>query len=127
TTQGFWLLTIGFFVCGFHVTFIGLHLPSYVADKAIGMPFFGAPISPIELGGWAIGLVGLFNLAGSLIWGWLRGRHPRKDMLALLYALPALAFVFFLELPLSWVSVLVFSAVLGVLWIGTTLPPGRVV
>ena len=118
-TQGFWLLTIGFFVCGFHVTFIGLHLPPYISDHAIGMSFFGRPISPIELGGWAIGLVGLFNILGSLLWGWLGGRHPRKDMLALLYALRALAFVLFLALPLSWVSVLLFAASLGFLWLGT--------
>src|SRR5437879_7813934 len=58
--QGFWLLTIGFFVCGFHVTFIGLHLPSYISDKAVGMSFFGTPVSPLEIGGWAIGLVGRF-------------------------------------------------------------------
>src|SRR5580704_15244543 len=44
-TQGFWLLTIGFFVCGFHVSFIGLHLPSYISDKAVGMSFFGTPVS----------------------------------------------------------------------------------
>jgi MFS family permease len=118
-TQGFWLLTIGFFVCGFHVTFIGLHLPPYIADKAVGMSLFGRPVSPIELGGWAIGLVGLFNIAGSLIWGWLGSRHPKKDMLALLYALRALAFVMFLALPLSWVSVLLFAASLGFLWLGT--------
>ena len=48
---GFWLLTIGFFVCGFHVAFIGLHLPSYISDKAVGMSFFGTPISALELGG----------------------------------------------------------------------------
>jgi MFS family permease len=118
-TQGFWLLTIGFFVCGFHVTFIGLHLPPYIADKAVGMSLLGHPISPLELGGWAIGLVGLFNIAGSLIWGWLGSRHPKKDMLALLYALRALAFVIFLALPLSWVSVLLFAASLGFLWLGT--------
>ncbi|TMJ54430.1 MAG: MFS transporter [Alphaproteobacteria bacterium] len=118
-TQGFWLLTIGFFVCGFHVSFIGLHLPSYISDNAIGMAFFGRPISAIELGGWAIGLVGLFNIAGSLLWGWLGGHHLRKDMLALLYALRALAFVVFLALPLSWVSVLLFAASLGFLWLGT--------
>jgi MFS family permease len=118
-TQGFWLLTIGFFVCGFHVTFIGLHLPAYISDKAVGMTFFGMRVSPLELGGWAIGLVGLFNLAGSLIWGWLGTRHPKKDMLALLYALRALAFVMFLALPLSWVSVLLFAAALGFLWLGT--------
>jgi MFS family permease len=118
-TQGFWLLTIGFFVCGFHVTFIGLHLPSYISDKAVGMSFFGNAVSPIELGGWAIGLVGLFNIAGSLIWGWLGSQYPKKDMLALLYALRALAFAIFLVLPLSWVSVLLFSASLGFLWLGT--------
>src|SRR6266404_4169412 len=43
-TQGFWLLTIGFFVCGFHVTFVGLHLPSYISDKAVGMSFFGSRV-----------------------------------------------------------------------------------
>ena len=118
-TQGFWLLTIGFFVCGFHVTFIGLHLPPYIADKAVGMSLFGTKISAFELGGWAIGLVGLFNLAGSLIWGWLGNSYPKKDMLALLYALRALAFIMFLVLPLSWVSVLLFSAALGFLWLGT--------
>jgi MFS family permease len=118
-TQGFWLLTIGFFVCGFHVTFIGLHLPAYISDKAIGMSFFGRPVSALEIGGWAIGLVGLFNLAGSLIWGWAGSRYPKKDMLALLYALRALAFVMFLALPLSWISVLLFSAALGFLWLGT--------
>jgi len=118
-TQGFWLLTIGFFVCGFHVSFIGLHLPSYISDNSIGMSFFGRPISALELGGWAIGLVGLFNIAGSLIWGWLGGQHLRKDMLALLYALRALAFLLFLALPLSWISVLLFAAALGFLWLGT--------
>src|SRR5215813_647750 len=118
-TYGFWLLTVGFFVCGFHVSFIGLHLPSYISDKAVGMSFFGTPISPLELGGWAIGLVGLFNIVGSLMWGWLGSKHQKKDMLALLYALRALAFVMFLALPLSWMSVLLFAASLGFLWLGT--------
>ena len=118
-TQGFLLLTIGFFVCGFHVTFIGLHLPPYIADNSIALSFFGHSMSPIELGGWAIGLVGLFNIFGSLVWGWLGGHHPRKDMLALLYALRALAFVLFLALPLSGISVLIFAASLGFLWLGT--------
>jgi MFS family permease len=106
-------------VCGFHVSFIGLHLPAYISDHAIGMSFLGRPISAIELGGWAIGLVGLFNIAGSLAWGWLGGRHSRKDMLALLYAARALVFLLFLLLPLSWVSVLAFAAALGFLWLGT--------
>ena len=118
-TPGFWLLTIGFFVCGFHVTFIGLHLPAYISDKAVSMSLFGRPVSAVELGGCAIGLVGQFNLAGSLIWGWLGSRYAKKDMLALLYALRALAFVMFLALPLSWLSILGFAASLGFLWLGT--------
>jgi MFS family permease len=115
----FWLLTFGFFVCGFHVAFVGLHLPPYIADKAVGMSLLGTTLSPMELGGWAIGLVGLFNIFGSLLWGWLGGRYKRKDMLALLYLLRALTFAGFLVLPLSWVSVLLFSAALGFLWLGT--------
>ena len=118
-TQGFWLLTIGFFVCGFHVTFIGLHLPAYISDQAVAMSLFGTKVSAFELGGWAIGLVGLFNIAGSLIWGWLGNWYLKKDMLALLYALRALAFVIFLALPLSAASVLLFAASLGFLWLGT--------
>ena len=55
-TPEFWLLTVGFFVCGFHVTFIGLHLPAYISDNAVGMSVFGRPVSALELGGWAVGL-----------------------------------------------------------------------
>ena len=115
----FWLLTFGFFVCGFHVAFIGLHLPPYISDKGVALTAFGETISPIELGGWAIGLVGLFNIAGSLMWAWLGGRYKKKDMLALLYLLRALVFAAFLAIPLSWVSVLMFAAALGFLWLGT--------
>lgn len=117
--RGYVLLMIGFFVCGFHVAFVGLHLPSYISDAAVTMSFLGAPISAIELGGWAIGLVGLFNIFGSITWGWLGGIFPRKDMLALLYGLRSLAFLLFLMLPLNWVSVLIFAATLGFLWLGT--------
>lgn len=119
TTRGYWLLLVGFFVCGFHVTFIGLHMPAYISDKAVGLTLFGVSISPLELGGWAVGLVGLFNIAGTLLWGWLGGKYLKKDMLALLYALRALAFLMFLMLPLSGASVLLFSASLGFLWLGT--------
>ncbi|GEO18185.1 MFS transporter [Microvirga aerophila] len=115
----FWLLTVGFFVCGFHVAFVGLHLPSYISDKAVAMIVFGKTVSPLELGGWAIGLVGLFNIAGSLLWAWLGGRRKRKDMLALLYLLRSLVFVLFLILPLSATTVLAFAAALGFLWLGT--------
>jgi MFS family permease len=118
-TSSYVLLSIGFFVCGFHVSFVGLHLPAYISDHAIAMPFFGRAITPLEFGGWAIGFVGLFNIFGSMMWGWLGGKYPRKDMLALLYALRALSFLVFVMLPLSWMSVLLFAATLGFLWLGT--------
>jgi MFS family permease len=118
-TRSFWLLTTGFFVCGFHVAFVGLHLPAYIADQGVSLTLFGDYISPVALGGWAIGLVGLFNIAGSVMWGWLGGKHKRKDMLALLYLLRAGVFILFLILPLSAASVLIFAAMLGFLWLGT--------
>jgi MFS family permease len=117
--RSFWLLTIGYFVCGFHVAFVGLHLPAYIADKSVSMTFFGTPVSPIEMGGWAIGIVGLANILGAMLWGWLGGIYQKKNMLVLLYFLRAMAFLLFLVLPLSWVSVLVFAASLGFLWLGT--------
>ncbi len=118
-TRSFWLLTIGFFVCGFHVAFVGIHLPSYIADKGIGLTLFGEHISPVALGGWAIGLVGLANIGGAILWGWLGGRFQRKNMLALLYLLRALVFLLFIVTPLSGASVLIFAATLGFLWLGT--------
>jgi len=96
-----------------------LHLPAYISDKGVGMTALGVTVSPLELGGWAIGLVGLFNIFGSLMWAWLGSRHKRKDMLALLYLLRAAVFAVFLIVPLSWVSVLAFAAALGFLWLGT--------
>src|SRR5205085_2821786 len=62
-TQGFWLLTIGFFVCGFHVAFIGLHLPSYISDHAVSLSSFGHPVSTVELGGWGAGR--LYDIQGN--------------------------------------------------------------
>jgi len=116
---GYWLLVLGYIVCGFHVTFVGTHLPPYISDQGVGLTLGALRISPAELGGWAIGLVGLFNIAGAIIWGWLGGRYPRKDMLTLLYLLRSLAFLAFLLAPLSGVSVLLFAGTLGFLWLGT--------
>ena len=117
--RGFLLLTLGFFVCGFHVAFVGLHLPAYISDQGIALKFLGLDITPAQLGGWAIGMVGLFNVVGSVMWGWLGGKYQRKDMLALLYLLRALVFLLFLILPLTPFSVLLFAATLGFLWLGT--------
>src|SRR5258708_5822109 len=81
------LLVIGYFVCGFHVAFVGGHLPAYISDKGIGLALFGIKLSPAELGGWAIGMVGLFNIAGAILWSSMGNRFQRKHRLSLLYLL----------------------------------------
>ena len=113
------LLVIGYFVCGFHVAFVGGHLPAYISDKGIGLSLFGLNLSPAELGGWSIGMVGLFNIAGSILWSTLGGRFQRKNLLALLYLLRSVVFLGFVLAPLSAASVLTFAAALGFLWLGT--------
>lgn len=117
--RSYLLLVLGFFVCGFHVAFVGGHLPAYISDKGIGLSIFGIQLSPAELGGWSIGMVGLFNIAGSIIWSQLGGRYQRKSMLALLYFLRSLVFLAFVVTPLSAASVLAFAGALGFLWLGT--------
>jgi MFS family permease len=113
------LLVVGYFVCGFHVAFVGGHLPAYVSDKGIGLSLFGMTLSPAELGGWAIGMVGLFNIAGTILWSALGSRHKRKNLLSLLYLLRSLVFLGFVLAPLSAASVLIFAAALGFLWLAT--------
>ena len=113
------LLMVGYFVCGFHVAFVGGHLPAYISDKGIGLSLFGVNLSPVELGGWSIGLVGLFNIAGSILWSSMGVRYQRKNLLSLLYLLRAGVFLAFVLTPLSAASVLTFAAALGFLWLGT--------
>jgi MFS family permease len=113
------LLVVGYFVCGFHVAFVGGHLPAYISDKGVGLSLFGTELSPAELGGWAIGMVGLFNIAGAIIWSSLGGRYKRKNLLTTLYLLRSLVFLAFIVAPLSAASVLMFAAALGFLWLGT--------
>jgi predicted MFS family arabinose efflux permease len=107
--KGFWLLTAGFFVCGFQVVFVATHLPAFLADR--GMPSW--------VGAWTLALVGLFNIIGSYSCGWLGGRYSKKNLLALLYTLRSFVFILFMIMPLSETSVLLFGALLGLLWLGT--------
>ena len=118
-SRSYVLLTIGYFVCGFHVAFVGGHLPAYISDKGIGLSLWGIELSPAELGGWSIGMVGLFNIVGSILWSMLGGKYQRKNLLSLLYLLRSLVFLAFVLAPLSAASVLVFAGALGFLWLGT--------
>jgi MFS family permease len=111
------LLVAGFFVCGFQIAFITVHLPPYLAD--IGMPAM--------IGGYAIGLIGLFNIFGSITSGVLTGHLPKRFILAVLYLTRSAAIAVFILLPPSVPSVLIFSAVMGFLWLSTVPPTQQLV
>ncbi|WP_298813763.1 MFS transporter [uncultured Roseibium sp.] len=111
-TRGFILLTIGFFVCGFHVAFITVHLPPYIADLGLD-PAWGAT---------AIALIGLCNIVGSLAAGYIGGRYSKPIFLSLIYIGRSIAIFTFIMLPITPFSVLVFAGVMGLLWL-STIPP----
>ena len=108
-SKSFNLLTLGFFVCGFHVTFVAVHLPAFIEDE--NLPFW--------VGGWALALIGLFNIVGTLYFGYLGDRLSKKNLLALLYSLRSLLFLVFIFLPKTELTVLLFACVLGILWLST--------
>ena len=107
--RGFVLLTSGFFVCGFHVAFIQVHLPPYLVDLGL------AP----SLGAWSIATVGLFNVAGAYFSGVLGGHFSKKYLLSGIYLGRAAVIALFLLLPVTPVTVLLFSAAMGLLWLST--------
>lgn len=109
THSGFWYLTAGFFVCGFQVAFISVHLPAYLLDVKM-TPAVGAT---------ALALIGLFNIAGSFVAGYLGGRFSKKYLLSGIYSLRAVIIALFLVLPVSPVTVYLFAAGIGFLWLGT--------
>jgi MFS family permease len=107
--RAFWLLTMGYFVCGFQVVFIGAHLPSYVLDKGL----------TANTGMLALALIGLFNIFGTYGFGLAGGRWSKKKLLAAIYFARSIVIVLFLLAPLSHASVAVFAAAMGLLWLGT--------
>ena len=107
--RSFQLLMAGYFVCGFQVVFIGVHMPSYLKDNGL---------SP-QVASYALGLIGLFNIAGTYAAGMLGQRLPKKNILAFIYLARAAAIALFLLVPLSPASVYVFSSVMGLLWLST--------
>jgi predicted MFS family arabinose efflux permease len=110
--RSFWFLFFGFFVCGLHVSFLGIHLPGFVASCHL----------PAAVGAGAISLIGLFNIAGSLGAGELSSRWKRRELLVAIYASRGVVMTIFLFSPKTTTSVLIFSAVMGLLWL-STVPP----
>jgi MFS family permease len=106
-----WLMA-GYFVCGFQVVFIGVHMPSYLKDHGLGP----------EVASTALALIGLFNVIGTYTAGTLGQRMPKKHILSAIYFGRSIAISLFLIAPLTPTSVYLFSAVMGVLWL-STVPP----
>ncbi|MDM4765502.1 MFS transporter [Pelomonas sp. SE-A7] len=115
--RSFQLLMAGYFVCGFQVVFIGVHMPSYLKDHGL---------SP-QVATYALALIGLFNVFGTYAAGTLGQRIPKRYLLSGIYALRSVAIVAFLLAPLTPMSVYIFSAVMGVLWLSTVPPTNAVV
>jgi predicted MFS family arabinose efflux permease len=105
----FALLTAGFFVCGFQLVFIGVHLPSYLRDHAMGP----------EVAVVSLALIGLFNIFGTLTAGWMGARFPKRYCLSAIYLGRSIVTVLFLLAPVTPWSAYLFAAALGFLWLST--------
>ena len=112
SNRSFQLLTLGFFVCGFHVAFIATHLPGVVAACQL----------PPAVGAWSLAVIGLFNIIGSFSMGWAVSRWRMKSLLSLVYTARALAVIVFMLVPKTEAVMLVFAAVIGLTYL-STVPP----
>jgi MFS family permease len=107
--KGFHLLFWGYFVCGFHIALLTVHLPSFVTDGGLR----------VEHGMTALALIGLFNVIGTFSAGWLGGRFSKKYLLSGIYAIRAVLISMLVFLPLTPVNLYVFACGIGLLWLGT--------
>jgi MFS family permease len=106
------LLVLGFFTCGFQLGFVTIHLPSYLMDRGLSA----------EIGGWTLGLIGLFNIVGAMTSGYLGGFLPKRYILSFIYFTRALAVVALITLPASPAVTLIYGAVTGLMWL-SSIPP----
>jgi len=109
SSRDYILLTIGFFVCGLQLVFITTHLPTYIRDAGLSE----------EIASWSLSLIGLFNIVGAFVCGWLGGIISKKKTLATVYLLRGITIVIFISLPPSPTMALFFGAAMGLLWLGT--------
>ena len=108
-SKNFLLLVCGFFICGFHVNFIVAHLPAFISDMSL----------PANVATTSLALIGFANIFGVALAGRLGDKYKKNDVLVALYALRALAFIIYIITPITVISTLIFTFVLGVLWLGT--------
>jgi len=111
----FQLLTLGYFVCGFQVVFIAVHLAPYLKDLSASYPEVGAPVVATT----ALALIGLFNIFGTYSAGMLGQRFPKRYLLSGIYLGRSIAIIGFILLPLSPMTTYIFAAIMGFLWLST--------
>jgi MFS family permease len=111
------LLVLGFFTCGFQLGFVTVHLPSYLIDRGLSA----------QVGGWTLGLIGLFNIIGAMTSGWLGSRVPKRYILSCIYFSRALAVIGLVTLPASPLVALIYGAVTGLLWLSSVPPTSGLV
>jgi MFS family permease len=111
------LLVLGFFTCGFQLLFINVHLPAYLIDRGLS----------VDSGAWTLGVIGLFNIIGSLTAGWLGDKMPKRYLLSIIYLLRSVAVAVFISFPVTNVSAMIFGAAIGLLWLSTVPPTSGLV
>ena len=107
--RSFVLLVLGYFTCGFQLAFITVHLPAYLVDRGL----------TVEVGGWTLATIGLFNIVGCLICGWLGDRMPKRYLLSFIYFTRAAAILAFISFPVTPFTCIAFGAVMGLMWLST--------
>jgi MFS family permease len=117
TDPSYLMLSAGFFVCGFHVAFLGTHLPNVVAMCGL----------PPSISAWSLAILGLFNIVGSLLMGWAVGRWRMKSLLSLVYVARAVGVMIFLVAPKTAEVMLIFAAFMGLTYLSTVPPTAGLV
>ena len=107
--SGYVYLTLGFFVCGFHITFVATHLPAYITDQGLSA----------EVGAWSLSVIGLFNVFGAICAGILANKFQKKNLLSAIYLSRGLFMLLFVLTPISETTILILSAGLGLSWLST--------
>jgi predicted MFS family arabinose efflux permease len=106
--RGYVTMSGAFFVCGLQLIFLTTHLPTFLANCGQD-PMLSAQ---------ALATIGMFNVAGCYVLGWLGGRYPKHTLLGIVYILRSVAIAVYFMMPVSQASTLVFAAIMGMLWLG---------
>jgi MFS family permease len=111
------LLVLGFFTCGFQLAFITVHLPAFLVDRGLSA----------QVGGWTLATIGLFNIFGSVTYGWLSDRMPKRYLLSFNYFMRAAAIFAFISFPVTPATALMFGAVMGLVWLSVVPPTNGII